>query len=130
MVSSFRPSGFAANRRTKGGPADHDLPALVVSDPDGKLRGIFISYACHCTTVTGEFNQICGDWAGYGAEALHISGSDFFDGLQKRGAVFRERLENVHADARSINSDKGFIFHLIPDVLLRCTTSHGPPKRR
>jgi hypothetical protein len=62
--------GFAANRRTKGGPVDHDLPALVVSDPDGKLRGIFISYACHCTTVTGEFNQICGDWAGYGAETL------------------------------------------------------------
>jgi len=59
---------FAANRRTKGGPADHDLPALFVTDTSGNLRAVFASYACHCTTVTGEFNQICGDWAGYAQE--------------------------------------------------------------
>src|SRR5262245_56439985 len=29
---------FAANRRTKGGPVDHDLPILVVKDAKGKLR--------------------------------------------------------------------------------------------
>ncbi len=63
-------ASFAANRRTKGGPTDHDLPVLCVADPDGKLRAIFTSYACHCTTLTGEFNQICGDWAGYAAEYL------------------------------------------------------------
>jgi hypothetical protein len=59
---------FAANRRTKGGPVDHSLPVLVVASPDGSVRAIFTSYACHCTTVTGEFNQICADWAGYAAE--------------------------------------------------------------
>jgi hypothetical protein len=61
---------FAANRRTKDGPIDHDLPALFISGSDGKLRAVFVSYACHCTTLGGEFNQICGDWAGYAAEDL------------------------------------------------------------
>jgi hypothetical protein len=63
-------AGFAANRRTKGGPVDHDLPALLVTSPEGNLRAIFASYACHCTTLGGDFNQICGDWAGYAAEDL------------------------------------------------------------
>ncbi len=61
-------AGFAANRRTKGGPVDQDLPVLFVSAPDGGLRAMLASYACHCTTLTGEFNQVCGDWAGYAAE--------------------------------------------------------------
>jgi hypothetical protein len=63
-------AGFAANRRTKGGPVDHDLPVLAVSDTKGKLRALFLNYACHCTTLGGEFNQICGDWAGYAQEFL------------------------------------------------------------
>lgn len=61
---------FAANRRTKGGPTDHDLPVLFVTDSQGKLRAIFSSYACHCTTLGGDFNQLCGDWAGYAQEYL------------------------------------------------------------
>jgi hypothetical protein len=63
-------AGFAANRRTKGGPVDHDLPVLFIKAPDGKLRAIFASYACHCTTLVGESNQICGDWAGFAQEYL------------------------------------------------------------
>ena len=63
-------ASFAANRRTKGGPADHDLPVLFVTNPDGSLRAIFASYACHCTTLGGDFNQLCGDWAGYAQEYL------------------------------------------------------------
>jgi hypothetical protein len=63
-------AGFAANRRTKGGPVDLELPVLLVADPSGKLRALFLSYACHCTTLGGDFNQICGDWAGYAAEML------------------------------------------------------------
>ncbi len=61
---------FATNRRTPGGPVDHDLPVLVVTDTKGQMRAIFASYACHGTTLGGEFNQICGDWAGYAAENL------------------------------------------------------------
>jgi len=64
---------FAANRRTKGGPVDHDLPVLAVMDPKEKLRAIFVSYACHCTTLGGETNQVCGDWAGYAQEFLEQS---------------------------------------------------------
>jgi len=64
--------GFAVNRRTKNGPVDHDLPVLVVRDPDNhELRAVYVSYACHCVTLS--FNQISGDWAGYAAELLEKS---------------------------------------------------------
>src|SRR6185369_10093978 len=63
-------AGFAANRRTKGGPSDHDLPALFVSDARDQVRAILANYACHCTTLGGETNQVCGDWAGYAQEYL------------------------------------------------------------
>lgn len=65
---------FARNRRTPGGPVDHDLPVLTVRSADGSLRGVFVSYACHCTTLGGEFNAVHGDWAGVAAlemEARH-----------------------------------------------------------
>ena len=63
-------AGFAANRRTPGGPVDHALPLLAVTDAKGKLRALLVSYACHCTTLGGDFNQVCGDWAGYAQEFL------------------------------------------------------------
>jgi putative membrane-bound dehydrogenase-like protein len=63
-------AGFAANRRTKGGPVDRDLPVLFVSDAKDKLRAILANYACHCTTLGGETNFVCGDWAGYAQEYL------------------------------------------------------------
>jgi putative membrane-bound dehydrogenase-like protein len=31
---------------------------------------VLANYACHCTTETGEFNQISGDWAGFAADML------------------------------------------------------------
>jgi hypothetical protein len=59
---------FAMNRRTKGGPVDHDLPVIVVRDLDGKPRAIWFSYACHCVTLSN--NKISGDWAGFAQAAL------------------------------------------------------------
>lgn len=59
---------FAKNRRTAGGPIDHDLPVLFVHDPDGKVRAIYTNYACHCVTLS--FNKIGGDWAGFAAEEI------------------------------------------------------------
>ena len=59
---------FAKNRRTPGGPADHDLPVLFVKSPEGKLRAIYTSYACHCVTLSDL--QINGDWAGYAVEQI------------------------------------------------------------
>jgi len=61
---------FARNRRTTGGPVDHALPVLRVSGPDGKVRALLANYACHCTTLGGEFNKVCGDWAGYAQQAI------------------------------------------------------------
>jgi hypothetical protein len=63
-------AGFAANRRIKDGPADHDLPVLVARDKAGKVRALLVSYACHCTTLADTPNHICGDWAGYAREYL------------------------------------------------------------
>jgi hypothetical protein len=63
-------AGFAANRRTKDGPVDQALPVLLVMAPGGDLRALFTSYACHCTTLGGDFNQICGDWAGFAAQNI------------------------------------------------------------
>lgn len=56
---------FAVNRRKGDGPVDHDLPVLAVKDPDGNLRAIYATYACHCVTL--GHNQITGDWAGFAA---------------------------------------------------------------
>lgn len=73
---------FAANRRVLKdgrwvnfgvnpvGPIDHSLPVLRVTDPDGKVRAVLVGYACHCTTLHGAFNKVCGDWAGYACEAI------------------------------------------------------------
>lgn len=61
--------GFAANRRSFPlKPVDHDLPVLRATDADGKVRAIFTSYACHCTTLA--LDEIHGDWAGCAQEAL------------------------------------------------------------
>ncbi len=60
--------GFAFNRRTKGGPVDHDLPVLAVHGEDGRLRAVFTNYACHCVTLSDD--MISGDWAGYAMEHI------------------------------------------------------------
>ncbi|MCS6975753.1 MAG: neutral/alkaline non-lysosomal ceramidase N-terminal domain-containing protein [Gemmatales bacterium] len=59
---------FAVNRRTQGGPVDHDLPVMVIRSPDHAIRGIWVNYACHCVTLSN--NKISGDWAGYAQEAI------------------------------------------------------------
>jgi hypothetical protein len=59
---------FAINRRTKGGPVDHDLPLLVVHGAEGAIRALYFSYACHCVTLSN--NKISGDWAGFAQEAV------------------------------------------------------------
>jgi hypothetical protein len=58
-------AGFGKNRRTKGGPVDHDVPVLVIVDLHGLLRGLLVNYACHCTTLDGRETRMCGDWAGF-----------------------------------------------------------------
>lgn len=61
---------FARNRRTPGGPVDHAVPVLRATGADGTLVAVLTSYACHCTTLSGEFNASHGDWAGVAAESI------------------------------------------------------------
>jgi hypothetical protein len=75
-------AAFAANRRVlkKGkwvgfgvnphGPVDPSLPVLAAVDPAGKVRAVLFGYACHCTTLGGEFNKICAEWAGYACDDI------------------------------------------------------------
>ena len=74
--------GFAANRRVlkdgrwvnfgvnPNGPVDHSVPVLRATDAAGKVKAVLFGYACHCTTLGGEFNKICGDWAGYACDEI------------------------------------------------------------
>ena len=61
-------ASFAMNRRTKGGPVDHDLPVLFVKDANGKVMAVYLNYACHCVTLS--HNKLGGDWAGYASAAI------------------------------------------------------------
>jgi hypothetical protein len=77
--------GFAANRRVlKDGkwsgfgavpdaPVDHTLPVMRVTDADGSLRAVVINYACHCTTLRGDFKQLHGDWAACAQEYIEAN---------------------------------------------------------
>jgi hypothetical protein len=74
--------GFAANRRVlkngrwvnfgvnPNGPVDHTLPVLRATDSAGKVRAVLFGYACHCTTLGGEFNKICAEWTGYACDEI------------------------------------------------------------
>jgi hypothetical protein len=75
-------AGFAANRRVMkegrwggfgvqpDGPVDHRVPILVAKDVNGQPLAVLANYACHCTTLGGDFNRICGDWSGYAQQYL------------------------------------------------------------
>ena len=68
--------GFAANRRllkngkwagfgaVPDGAVDRSLPLLRATDAQGTLVAVVVNYACHNTTLRGNFKQIHGDWAG------------------------------------------------------------------
>lgn len=51
-------------------PVDHSLPLLVARRESGEPLALVMTYACHCTTLGGAFNQIAGDWAGSAMLAL------------------------------------------------------------
>ena len=72
---------FGANRRQftpKGvvigvnpdGPTDPRVPVLRVASPSGKVRALLFGYACHNTTLTAEFYQLSGDYAGFAQAEL------------------------------------------------------------
>ena len=80
--------GFAANRRVlkegkwagfgavPGAPVDHTLLLLRATDTGGKLVAVLANYACHCTTLRGNFTRIHGDWAGSAQRFLEADHPD------------------------------------------------------
>lgn len=58
------PQGFRIGLNPDG-PTDPDVPVLKVTDPRGNLRAILFGYACHNTTLTGQFYKFSGDYAGF-----------------------------------------------------------------
>lgn len=73
--------GFAINRRefrqeqvvlgeNPKGPVDHRVPVMRVENENGQIIGLLFGYACHNTTLTAEFYEISGDYAGEAAATL------------------------------------------------------------
>lgn len=128
--------GFAANRRVidngrwtgfgidPDGPVDLDLPVLRVRSPDGELRAVFLSYACHNTTLGPEFNRIHGDWAGRaeslieerhpGTVVLIATGAGGDANPQPRGG-----LGSVRLHGRALAAE---VEHLLDDELVPITS--------
>jgi neutral ceramidase len=72
---------FAVNRRQPAqngvrigvnplGPVDHDVPVIRVTSQDGRLRAVVFGYACHNTTLGGDYYRISGDYAGFAQAEL------------------------------------------------------------
>ena len=97
-------AGFAANRREKPpgaasqeGPVDHDVPFLKVEGRRARVRSIVFGYACHNTTLVGDYYKYSGDYAGYaqkwlekyypGARALFVQGCGGDANAKPRGTV-------------------------------------------
>jgi len=118
-------ANFAINRReqtAKGmriglnpaGPTDHEVPVLRVIAPDGKLRAVLFGYACHNTTLGGDFYQVSGDYAGFAQlafEAAHPGTTALFMELcgadqnpNPRGTV---ELAEQHGQTLATEVDRG-----------------------
>ncbi|HEV2689501.1 MAG TPA: neutral/alkaline non-lysosomal ceramidase N-terminal domain-containing protein [Bryobacteraceae bacterium] len=83
---------FAVNRReptpqgmkigvNPNGPVDPDVPVIRVNAADGSLLAILFGYACHNTTLTGEFYELSGDYAGFAQidlERTHLGATAMF----------------------------------------------------
>ncbi|GAB4357277.1 MAG: hypothetical protein OHK0021_01600 [Bryobacter sp.] len=52
------------------GPVDHSVPVLQVRNAKQELVALLFSYSCHNTTMTGEFYQLNGDYAGFAQARL------------------------------------------------------------
>jgi neutral ceramidase len=76
----FTPKGVRIGLNPKGA-VDHSVPVLRVLRPDGKLLTVLFGYACHNTTLGGDFYQVTGDYAGFAQaelERLHPEANAMF----------------------------------------------------
>ncbi len=55
---------FGFNRRKLENTVDQDMPLMKITNLDGSLKAVFLSYACHAVTMGAGTNQYHGDWVG------------------------------------------------------------------
>lgn len=66
---SRNPNGSYSIKDNPQGPTDPDVPVLALHGK-GSLKAVVFTYACHCTTLGGDFYKYHGDHAGVAAEEL------------------------------------------------------------
>lgn len=106
------PKGFVISTNPEG-PVDHSVPVLAIRKPDGTLRAALFGYACHNTTLTGEFYRISGDYAGFAQmefEKAHPGAVGMFmlltGGDQNPNPRSREELAEKHGRELAESVDK------------------------
>lgn len=67
---AIRAGKWAGFGETPEGSCDRRVRVLECRSMDDKILGAAYMYACHCTTMGGDFNQVSGDWAGLSASRL------------------------------------------------------------
>lgn len=111
-------AGFAINRRQatpKGvviginpdGPVDHTVPVLKIAKTNGAVKAVLFGYACHNTTLGGDFYRVSGDYAGAaqqeiekavpGASAMFLMLAGADQNPKPRG-----KLEDVQAHGQAL----------------------------
>jgi hypothetical protein len=115
---------FARNRRVAFkpvGPVDHDVPVLAVRDGRGRTVAVVFGYACHNTTLGGDFCKFHGDYAGVaqerlekahpGAMALFVTGCGADSNPNPRGTI---EWVNTHGGSLADAVDKVLAGKLAP----------------
>lgn len=67
VLNDNRWSGFGVQA---DGVVDHAVPVIAIRNLDGKVRGVIFNYACHCTSINSDINEVNYDWAGYACAEL------------------------------------------------------------
>ncbi len=133
---------FAKNRRVirngraqfgenEAAPVDHTLAVMIVRGADGGVRAVLANYACHCTTMGGEFNQVHGDWSGCAQETIEreypgvIALISIGCGADANPSP-RGKVENARAHGEEIAAEVGRLLKLtakplteLPDTKLK-----------
>jgi neutral/alkaline ceramidase-like enzyme len=112
LALGYGKAHFAVNRRiftssgvnfgvNLDGPVDPQVPVLRIENSAGDLRAIVFGYACHGTTLDGNYYRVGGDWPGYaqkylelaypGATALFVTGCAGDANPQPRGKIEQTR---------------------------------------
>lgn len=73
-VSAGRVQGIGVNRRTPDQrPVDEEIGIIKVEDEGGRLRGVFVNYACHPTVLGSNNLLVSGDFPNFTIQRIEES---------------------------------------------------------